>query len=166
MRRGDLVWIDVICSHNGYSADTGETASIGKPDPEHVRVYDAMKRVVETAEDVIRPGLKSSELFKEVETIWDRANLSRPPVSLGHGIGLETHEYPKLSAEDNGTDLTIKDGVISVPADIPLEEDMVLNLESAYLVRGWGGIHLEKTVVVGKSKSTPLVEQKRVLRVT
>ena len=152
MRQGDLVWIDVISFHDGYSSDTGETASIGRPDPEHVRVYDTMKRVVESAADGARPGVKPSELFKEVEVLWDRANLSRPPVSLGHGIGLETHEYPRLSPPDSDDDSAVHDDVIGSPADIPLEEGMVLNLESAYLVKGWGGIHLEKTVVVGKRR--------------
>jgi Xaa-Pro dipeptidase len=165
MMRGDLVWIDVICFHDGYSSDTGETASIGKPDPEHVRVYDAMKRVVESAEDGARPGVKPSELYEETAAVWDMANLSRPPVSLGHGIGLETHEYPRLSPADREGASAIHDDVISSPMDIPIEEGMVLNLESAYLVKGWGGIHLEKTIVVGKKKNTPIIEHERTLRI-
>ncbi len=164
MRLGDLVWIDVICFHNGYSADTGESASIGKADPEQVRVYETMKNVIENAEDAARPGVKPSELCKEVEAFWNKANLSTPPITLGHGIGLETHEYPQLSSENPGDKVAIHDDLVSSSSDIPLEEGMVLNLESAYLVKGWGGVHLEKTVVVGKRKSIPIIEQKRSLR--
>jgi Xaa-Pro aminopeptidase len=165
MVEGDLVWIDVICFHDGYSSDTGETASIGRPDPGYVRVYDAMKGVIERAQDLARPEVRPSDLCKEVETIWDRAGLSRPPVSLGHGIGLETHEYPKLSHGNGGDVPAIRDDVIASPEDIPLEEGMVLNLESAYLVKGWGGVHLEKTVMVGKKKTIPIIEQERDLRI-
>jgi Xaa-Pro aminopeptidase len=166
MKSGDRVWVDVICSHNGYFSDTGESASIGKADPEQVRVYDTMKKVIETAQDAARPGVRPSELSKGVEILWDRANLGRPPITLGHGIGLETHEYPQLSSSNEvGDRAAIHDDAVSSSADIPLEEGMVLNLESAYLVKSWGGVHLEKTVVVGKSGSAPIIEQKRHLRI-
>ena len=162
---GDLVWIDVICSLDGYYSDTGESSSVGPPDPRQVRVYQAMKEFVQRAEDSVLPGQKPSQLLREVEPIWNRHGLPRPPIMLGHGIGLEPHEHPTIADPRGLGRAPIRDDFIRSTADIPFEEGMVLNFESAFFVRGWGGVHLERTVVLGKSGCKPIAEQPRSLRV-
>lgn len=165
LRKGDRVWIDVICSLNGYNSDTGESAVLGRPDPKQARIYLAMEEVIERAEQLVEPGMKPSVLLREVEPIWEKFGLQVPPVTLGHGIGLDVHEYPQISHAVDDSNIMIKDDLVSSTADIPFEEGMVLNLESAYMIRGWGGVHLERTVIVEKSKCSPLVKQHRSLRI-
>jgi Xaa-Pro dipeptidase len=165
VRQGDAIWIDVITSLNGYSSDTGDSASVGKPSEKQLNIYNAMEHVIRKAEDLARAGAKPSDIYREALPLWDRFGLSRPQVTLAHGIGIETHEYPQISSrslEENA--IVIKDDFIHSSADIPLEAGMVLNIESAYLVPHWGGVHLERTIVIEKSRSRPLYNQKRSMR--
>ena len=58
--------------------------------------------------------------------------------SLGHGIGLETHEYPRLSSQGKGSKVHLKPG-------------MVVTVEPGLYFQGRGGIRYEDTVVVTES---------------
>jgi Xaa-Pro aminopeptidase len=76
----------------------------------------------------------------------------------GHGIGLELREYP-IIVDDNG--LRIKDDCVDVPSDIPLEADMVVNLESSVFMGGVGSLHIEKTYAITTNGCRPIVPQDR-----
>jgi Xaa-Pro aminopeptidase len=76
----------------------------------------------------------------------------------GHGLGLEVRDYPILVA-DNG--LRIKDGCVDVASDLPLEADMVLNLEAMVSLADIASLHIEKSFVVTPDGSRPLVPQDR-----
>ncbi len=165
VKQGDPIWIDVITSLNGYSSDTGDSASVGKPSEKQLNIYNAMENIVEKAKDLSRAGAKPSDIYRETLPLWDRFNLSRPQVTLAHGIGIETHEYPQISSGSlNENTIAIRDDFIRSSADIPLEAGMILNFESAYLVPNWGGVHLERTMIIEKSRSSPLYDQKRSIR--
>lgn len=165
VKRGDAIWIDVITSLNGYSSDTGDSASIGKPSEKQLNIYNAMENIVGKAEDLARAGAKPSDIYRETIPLWDRFNLSRPQVTLAHGIGIETHEYPQISSGSlNESAIAVRDDFVRSSANIPLEAGMVLNFESAYLVPHWGGVHLERTLIIEKSRSRPLYDQNRSIR--
>ena len=76
----------------------------------------------------------------------------------GHGLGLEIRDYPIL-VPDNG--LRISDDCIDEPSNLPLEENMVINLEVTIMAPGIGSVEIEQTFVVTANGSRPLVEQNR-----
>jgi Xaa-Pro aminopeptidase len=76
----------------------------------------------------------------------------------GHGLGLEIREYPIIVPAGGGT---IKDDCIEMDADLPLETDMVLNLEASLLVLGERSVHCEQTFVVTNDGCRALTEQHR-----
>ncbi len=76
----------------------------------------------------------------------------------GHGFGLDIRDYPILVAE-NGR--RIKDDCVDVASDLPLEVDMIFNLEAAIFMPGVGAVHMEKTFHVTADGYRPLVEQDR-----
>jgi Xaa-Pro dipeptidase len=167
-KKGDIFYIDVGCSFKGYQADTGDTAVLGKLNLTLTRNYNALKEVIEKSIDSLTPGMKPSELNNLASRLWDSSGVAKPNTGLGHGIGLEVHEYPRISAAkgsriDNQS--AIHDDLIDSSIDIPFEEGMVLCIEAPYGVLGWGAVHLEKTVVLGRSKALPLLSQKRHLRI-
>ncbi|MDA4128850.1 MAG: Xaa-Pro peptidase family protein [Thaumarchaeota archaeon] len=167
LAKGSILKLDVTSKLRGYYADTGDTGIVGRPTKKQERVYEALGEAVRRSEELAVPGTRPSELHREVLKVWDKYAVERPPTGMGHGIGLEVHEYPVVSDPNSvfvPKGATIKDDLIDVPADAPLEEGMVLNLEAPYLMWGIGGIHLEHTVLLGKRKSRPLTKQERHLR--
>ena len=55
----------------------------------------------------------------------------------------------------------LRDDCINEPADLPLELDMVFNLESAIFMPGVGATHIERTFVVAPEGARPLTPQDR-----
>lgn len=167
LRNGSMFWADVSCSYLGYCADTGDSAVLGEPSEKQNRCYDALYKVVQAAEEIATPGMKSSQLNTEISSVWEKTGVTKSPTGMGHGIGLEIHEYPRISAAKGSmieNQSAIKDDFVTSSIDIPFEEGMVLNFEAPYLVRGWGGVHLEKTVILEKNGCRHLIPQERYLR--
>jgi Xaa-Pro dipeptidase len=167
LAKQNIFWVDAALRYKGYFADTGDSASFGKVPKKQLDYYSVLKKVVEKAKDIVSVGMKPSELNSEVAKIWDNAEMPRSPTGMGHGIGLEIHEYPRISAAKGSAILNqsaIRDDFVKSSIDIPFEEGMVLNFESPYLIRGWGGVHLEQTVILGKNGSRPITRQERRIR--
>ena len=76
----------------------------------------------------------------------------------GHSFGLEVRDYP-IIVEDSG--LRLHDDCIDVPADLPLEIDMVINLEAPLYLSGAASLHLEQTFLVTAAGGQPLVPLER-----
>ena len=163
-----MLWVDTSCTYQGYNADTGESGSIGRPGEKQRRYYEAVLDAVETCERVLAHGMKPSELNSEAAKVFERHGVPRPPTGMGHGIGLEIYDYPRISAAKGdalNNQSAIKDDFIQSSIDIPLEEGMVLAIEAPHLIWGWGGVHAEVTVLLGKSGTRRLVKgQQRYLR--
>jgi Xaa-Pro aminopeptidase len=168
LKVGDVGWFDFGCSYLGYHSDTGESFSLGQPTERQTKIYNALEDVVDRSIELAAPGMSSSDLCDEVVKIWDKHGVPRPPTGMGHGIGLETHEYPLIASQGSifiPKDSRIKDDVVDNSTNFPFEEGMVLNFEAPYMVQGWGGVHIEKTVVVEKNGARLIAPQERHLRV-
>jgi Xaa-Pro aminopeptidase len=76
----------------------------------------------------------------------------------GHGLGLELRDYPIL-VPDSG--LSIADDCVAVPADLPLEPGMVVNLEVSIFLPGAGSLEVEITTLVTETGARPFVPQDR-----
>lgn len=98
LRRGDLVVIDMGCFLDGYASDMTRTVAIGSPGEEARRGYqvvrDAQKRALEAA----HAGMTGKELDAVARDVIDEAGLGEYfSHGLGHGLGLQVHEWPRLS---------------------------------------------------------------------
>lgn len=152
----DVEYVDWGCRFRSCYSDTGTTFAM-KPLSDDMQVrFDLLRASMDAGLDAIRPGVKSSAVQAAMQEVVDEAGLSMYP--HGHGVGMEVRDYPVL-APDNG--LRISDDCIDVPSDLPIEEDMVLNVEAPLSLAGVGSLHLEQSVVVTASGSRPLTEQRR-----
>ena len=157
LRARDVMFVDFGCIYRHYFSDTGTTLALGSVSPELSQRHSALRACVESATEVMKPGVTVSTVRAAMwRTLNQRGVTASSP--HGHGLGLEVRDYPIVVA-NNG--LRIKDGCVDVPSDIPLETDMVINLESAVFVPGIGSVHIEKSFLINESGNIPLVQQDR-----
>jgi Xaa-Pro dipeptidase len=145
---GDLVRVDVGCSVEGYWSDTARTAIVGEPSALVRHRYEAISKGVSAERKIVRAGVKVSDVFHiGVETVKASGIDNYRRHHCGHGIGLESYEFPKIGPENESV----------------LLEGMVLCLETPFYELGWGGMMTEDTVVVTRDGNTLLTHLDREL---
>jgi len=133
LRAGDLVLFDMGTVINGYASDMTRTVVLGKADAEQKKIYDLVLDAQEAAIDCISSGRKCSEIFCAAQNVFEKAGYADKFIhSLGHGLGLEVHEKPRISHTQHST----------------LEKNLVVTVEPGIYIPGWGGIRIEDVVVV------------------
>lgn len=111
------VLIDVGCKVNGYCSDLTRTVFFGVPDKKFLDSYQAVLQANETAESLITDRTTTDKADKIARNVLKGYGLdSYFTHSLGHGLGLEIHEYPTLSKKKknmlkNGMVFTVEPGV-------------------------------------------------------
>lgn len=133
LRGRDIVRIDVGCRLNGYWSDTARSAFVGEPSQDALAAFTATAAGQDVGRKLVRPGISTDIVFREtVATVRASGLPDYQRHHVGHGLGLESHEYPTISATSNVT----------------LEPGMVLCIEAPYYRPGWGGVMTEDTMVV------------------
>ena len=110
---GTLVVIDWGAQLDGYASDCTRTVATGELDPRDRAVYDLVLRAQEAALAAVRPGPTGKEVDALARAIIDEAGHAEHfGHGLGHGVGLEVHEGPRLSKI--GTDTLAAGNIVTV----------------------------------------------------
>ncbi len=153
----DVLYVDWGCIYQHYFSDTGTTLAMREPEAHFEARHAALRACMAAGIEALRPGAKASAAQAAMlQTL--NANGITITFPHGHGLGLEVRDYPILVA-DNG--LRIKDGCVDVASDLPLEPDMVLNLEAMVSLAGIASLHIEQSFVITPEGSRSLVPQDR-----
>lgn len=99
LKDGDCVLIDVGCKREGYCSDMTRTFFFRKVrDPKHKEIYEIVRKAVETAESMLKPGVPLCDVDAAARKVIEDAGYG-PNFThrLGHFIGLEDHEYGDVS---------------------------------------------------------------------
>ncbi|MBI1746971.1 MAG: aminopeptidase P family protein [Acidobacteria bacterium] len=132
----EFVTIDFGIYLNGYASDMTRTVFVGAPSAEQRRIYNSVREAVEVAETDTRPGLKGAEVDALARrTIHRHGYGSYFGHATGHGIGLDVHEQPFISAR----------------GDAPITPNMVFTIEPGVYVPDKGGVRIEDIVAVTAS---------------
>ena len=137
LQRGDMLTLDFGGFYKGYAGDMTRTVVLGEASPKLRDVYQRVLEVQQLGVSLVQAGFSSREIDREV-----REGLGKYELDVyfqhgtGHGVGLEIHEMPSLSAR----------------SDAALEENMVVTVEPGVYIPGWGGIRIEDTVIVKKGE--------------
>lgn len=128
-----MVLLDIIGAYRGYGFDIMRTAVVGKASPEQQRLLRAVAAAVDAMLRVLRAGITVDALVREGLRVLEAQGYGRHARSfLGHGIGLETVEFPYL-----------------IPGNTTvLQANEVLCIEPSVVIPGWGGAGIERQVVV------------------
>ena len=134
LRDGDIVLTDTSPWIDGAWSDTASVVIVGEPSSEQQQMFDAVRRALDVAIALCRPGAIACEVDRTVReslSDWGPAY----PHHTGHGIGAAWSEEPRI-----------------VPYNqMQIEEEMVLAVEPAIYRPGWGGMRLEDVFVVRAS---------------
>jgi Xaa-Pro aminopeptidase len=136
LARGDMLTLDFGGFYRGYAGDTTRTVAIGGASP---RLRDIYYRVLEAQMagiDRVKAGVSCQEVDGAARECLKTHELDTYFVhSTGHGLGLEVHEEPAVSAR----------------SEVVLEENMVVTIEPGVYIPGWGGVRIEDVVIVKKT---------------
>ena len=141
LREGQAVVIDMGAKYDGYCADLTRTILVGEPDEKFAEVYGTVLRAQIEAEDRVRPGMTGQEVDAiSRDIIADAGYGDNFGHSLGHGVGLAVHEYPRVGP--TGEDA--------------IEDGMVFTVEPGIYLSGWGGVRIEDIVVMEDGRARVL----------
>ncbi|WP_119268547.1 M24 family metallopeptidase [Taklimakanibacter deserti] len=128
-----IVRIDIGCMLDGYWSDTARTAFVGEPRADALLAFAATSAGQEAGRRLVRPGVSTDAIFNAAVAAVRQAGLpDYRRHHVGHGLGIESHEYPTISATNAVT----------------LEPGMVFCIEAPYYRPGWGGVMTEDTLLV------------------
>lgn len=96
LRPGDLVSVDCGVRLGGYCADSATTIAIEPISRETRRLIDVTRRALEVGIQEIRPGRMWSEVARKIQASIERERMAVVRDFVGHGIGREMHEEPKV----------------------------------------------------------------------
>lgn len=150
LKRGNLIRFDVGGRYRHYRSDMSRGASLGEPATKISKYYRAVEKGVLRGYDIIKPGLKVSELFKDIVATVQREGIPHFRRShVGHGIGVDGYDPPNIAESS---------------ADV-LEENMVVCIETPYYELGFAGLQVEDMVRVTKDGAESLMTLPTALRV-
>lgn len=141
---GELVVIDMGAKLDGYCSDGTRTVATGEISGEALDAYELVLRAQELSLDAIRAGVAGAEA--------DR--ISRDPIGaaghgehyghgLGHGVGLEIHEAPRLGKTSD--DVLVEGDVVTVEPGVYLPGRFGVRIEDLVVVTGDGHRNLSSS---------------------
>jgi Xaa-Pro aminopeptidase len=129
---GEVVKSDVGGWLEGYPSDVARTAVIGPPTDRQRSIYDRLMDIHDETIAEARPGRRACDLFEVAKEGYVKRDIPFSLPHAGHGIGLQGHEQPLLTALNT----------------TPFEPNMVICVETRVRWIGQEGYHIEDLVLV------------------
>jgi Xaa-Pro aminopeptidase len=130
---GELVVFDMGALVDSYCSDCTRTFATGEPGEEAREVYELVKKAQAAALEAVKPGAAAKDVDAVPrEMIAAAGHGEHFGHGLGHGVGLEVHEGPRLAANSEDT----------------LEDGYVVTVEPGVYLPGRFGVRIEDLVMV------------------
>lgn len=150
IKTGDLVTFDFGCVYEGYCSDMTRTVAVGTISKEQEKVYNIVLEAQIRALQAVMPVKSGIEIDMVARNYINNQGYEKNfEHGLGHGVGLEIHEEPRVS----------KTG------DKILHPGMVVTVEPGIYIEGFCGVRIEDMVVVTKQGIENLTSSKKELLV-
>lgn len=133
VQTGEMVVVDFGALYNGYCSDLTRTLLFGEVPAERLQTFDVVERAFVAALDAITPGATAAHVDEAHRKVFREAGMEHYALKgLGHGIGLEIHEHPR---------------VVIAGAHV-LRAGMVFTVEPGLYIPGSHGVRTEDDVLV------------------
>lgn len=128
--------MDIGAVYQGYHSDMTRTVAVGEVSAELKKIYDIVYKAQMASLEAVAVGKTGAEIDKVArDIIQEHGYGDYFGHSLGHGVGLDIHEGPRVSAA----------------SDTVLEENMIITIEPGIYLPDVGGVRIEDLVVVEKT---------------
>lgn len=133
VKAGDFILFDFGCVWEGYCSDMTRTVALGNPDPQQRKIYEILQSAQMAALEAAQIGVPLRRIDDAARQIIEQAGFGKQfGHAVGHGVGLEVHELPRVSSRSEDV----------------LEEGMVITVEPGIYVEGFCGVRIEDLLVV------------------
>ena len=132
LQDGTSVMFDFGGVVDGYCSDFGRTIYCGEPPADYLEAYDVMLAAYEAGRGAASPGTPAAEVNAACRAPIEAAGLGEHfRHRMGHGIGMDVHERPFLSEED----------------ETPLDPGMTFTDEPSIIIPGRYSLRIENIIV-------------------
>jgi len=133
VQEGELLLFDIGVEANGYVSDITRTFAVGEINDQLREIYEIVLAANEAAIAEVRPGATLAHLDKTARDVIAAKGYGEYFMHrLGHGLGMEVHEYPSVHGENQDK----------------LRAGMVFTIEPGIYLPGAGGVRIEDNVLV------------------
>ena len=133
LQAGDLITLDFGCVLDGYCSDITRTVALGEVSDCQKKVYDLVLEAQLLGLTAVGPGKSGKEVDAVVRDYFSSRDLGKYfGHGLGHGVGMEVHESPRLSPD----------------SEEELKPGMVVTVEPGLYIEGFGGVRIEDMILV------------------
>jgi len=140
---GDTVTVDFGVMVDGYMCDVTRNFSVGKAQEKALEINRILIAAHREAASALRPGISGKDVDAAARKVITDAGYEKNFVhGLGHGLGLEVHEAPRLSFLSRDT-LAVGD---------------VVTIEPGIYIEGWGGQRIEDDYIITENGSECLTQ--------
>jgi methionyl aminopeptidase len=156
LKAGDILSIDFGVRLRGYCGDAALTVAIGEISEENRRLMDITKGALDLAIKMAAPGVRWSKIAGEMQKMAESAGFSVVTEFVGHGIGTQMHEEPRVpnfvSRDLLENDIVLAEGMIlAVEPMINCGTSKVRTLKDGWTVvtaDGKYSAHYEHTIAI------------------
>jgi len=138
---GDMVFLDIMHSFNGYRTCYYRTFICGEPNKYQIEAYETASKWISASIDMIRPGItpdQVAQVWPDAQEFGYRDEAEAFLLQYGHGVGLSLWERPIISKRYTGQNEPLKEGMVFALETWKGAED------------GSGAARIEEEVVVTK----------------
>jgi Xaa-Pro aminopeptidase len=133
IRKGEPIVVDFGATVDGYSSDMTRTICLGRPKLDIAKIYRLVYSAQKSAIETVRAGSRAADVDAAARSVIADAGYGGDfGHATGHGVGLDVHEAPRISAENRRK----------------LDVGMVFTVEPGIYLESYGGVRLEDMVLV------------------
>ena len=141
--------LDFGVVYNGYTSDVTLTIAKGKLSEQQEEILSLVQTAADECLKLYKNGIPVKEAAAKADSIFTAAK-RKMPHTLGHGIGLEIHEFPRVSSK--------------MPDDVVFKPKMIITLEPGLYDEALGGCRLENDVLITE-EGNEVITHSRIIRI-
>lgn len=150
IEKGDMVLFDLGVIYDGYCSDITRTVAYKSITDDQKKIYQTVLEAEEKAIEVSKIGTSVGKVDLAARNHIENAGYGEYFTHrIGHGIGIETHEYPSMHSKN----------------DLPLKEGMSYTVEPGIYLPGTGGVRIEDMIYMTEKGPEQLTKSPKQLRI-
>jgi len=150
LKKGDFVIIDWGAECGGYFSDMTRTFVIGKASQKQKEIYEIVNKARMEAIKSCRAGINAKDIDAIARNLIKQSGYGDNfGHATGHGVGLDIHEFPKISSQSEDV----------------IESGMVFTIEPGIYIEGFGGVRIEDMIHVNEKSAEILTTLSRDLEI-